>query len=353
MAHPQVAQRSFVALAPTYNRFQRDQAHRAELELLDFQTSTNSKRTAGYELEHSSYESPIREIEKYVRRYADTCDPLHPKDVHRIYAHLDRLKTRLDKDPSNQKLQDLYKRHKQKAKDILVRHNQRMVVTIANRYAQSAKGLGFADLMQEGSIGLMWAIDRFDYKKGWKFSTYAVWWIKEKIDRATKNQARLIRIPIGRLQKKVKVQKAFGFGFTDLKTELDSKQIAEITGLSHKDVLEMKTYDYDIESMDKKIGIDGDSTLGDRLADTAAIDPCDSVMLSDNQIRLIAKLDEVLSPADARFIKRRFGLGGQHERTDSQLADLEGVKDSEVKKRLKTILEFLRTQIDLAEYSFE
>lgn len=352
MAHAQVAQRTFVALAPTYNRFKKDQIE--DHNILPFGGDVSNLISPEHRkrVESAGVKS-ICDVEKYVRRIANKYDPLSSRDVERIYAHLDKLKCKLEKDPTNERLLKMFQRHYQRSKDILVRHNQRMVVTIANRYASKAKGLNFADLMQEGNIGLMWAIDRFDYKKGYKFSTYAVWWIKEKIDRATKNQARLIRIPIGRLQKKVKVQKAFGFGFTDLKTELDSKQIAAITGLSHKEVLEMKTYDYDIESMDKKIGQDGDSTLGDRLADSTAVNPYDSAIMSDIQLRLIAKLDSVLSPADARFIKRRFGLGGQHERTDSQLADLEGVRDSEVKKRLKNILEVLKTKIDLAEFSFE
>jgi len=347
---PQVAaqqQRNFVSLAPAYTQMKRVPAQDSSY-VIDLFPNRQSKASEVEQLESTS---PVRDIEKWVKRMADTHDPLHAKEVYRIYSHLDRLKQRLASDPNNPRLQKMYAEHYKRSKDLLVHHNQRMVVRIANRYA--SKGLTFADLFQEGNIGLLKAIDRFEYKKGWAFSTYAVWWIKEGIDRATKNQSRLIRVPIGRLQKKVRVQKMYGIGFTELKTELDSKQIAEMTGLSHAEVLEMKMYDYEPTSLDKKVGLDGDATLGDRLADSSAVDPSDSAVLSDNQIRLIAKLDELLDKDDARLVKRRFGLGGQHERTDSQLADLEGVRDSDIKKRLKSILQFLQTKLDPTDFSFE
>lgn len=339
--------RSFVTLVPSYNRVKKDELIETHVP----EAAPKAKRPATKAKPKKKAESQQVSDDRFVRRQADQYPPMTPDTLRRIYRHLDALKAHLAEFPEDRFIQDMYRRHDKLAKHLLVRHNHRIVITIVNRFLN--RGLDFEDLFQEGNLGLLKAIRKFDHTKGWQFSTYAVWWIKEGVDRAVKNQARTIRIPIGRLQKKVRVQKAYGKGFTDMQTELDSKKIAEMTGLTQKEVEEMQTYDYEVQSLDKKISNDSDATLSDILADTAALSPVTAATMSEQQERLIQQLDSILSSEDARLIKRRFGLAGQHERTDSQLADLYGVKDAEIKKRLKRIFEQLKEHLDPTDFSFD
>lgn len=347
----------FVRLVPSYSRFQKCQLQETHIsEALP--PPQKQKRKRSKSTENPAPKQPkkapkevLQRNDRYIRRDANRYAPMTPQLLQRTYRHIDQLKVHLEAFPDDVVVRDMLNRHWKLAKDLLVRHNSRMVITIVNRYLN--KGLDFEDLYQEGNIGLITAINKFDYKLGYKFSTYAVWWIKEGIDRAIKNKARTIRVPIGRLQKRVKVQKAYSYGLTHLKVELDSKQISQMTGISQKDVEEMKQYDYEIGSLDKKVSVEGDKTLGETLADNHAVEPIAAAAMSENQAKLIEKLDEVLGPEDARLIKRRFGLGGQHERTDSQLADIYGVKDAEIKKRMKTIFEVLKEAIDPTDFCFD
>lgn len=228
------------------------------------------------------------------------------------------------------KLAGQIKRGNSRAREKMIKANLRLVVKIANDF--STFGLPLLDLISEGNIGLMKAVERFDPMKGGKLSTYASWWIKQSIKRALANQSKTIRLPVHLVDKIGKIRRVAARMTEELGREPSSEELAEELGLPVAKVSHLKNVAVRPASLDARINADDETPFGDLVSDERAEDPF--AALRDKNLRdEIVELLDVLDPRERRIISYRFGLGGGRERTLEEV----GRKFSVTRERIRQI----------------
>jgi RNA polymerase primary sigma factor len=233
-------------------------------------------------------------------------------DLHAILANIDQ----------SEKLASEAKKH-------LIEANLRLVVSIAKKYTN--RGLQFLDLIQEGNIGLMRAVDKFEYQRGYKFSTYATWWIRQAITRAIADQARTIRIPVHMIETINKLIRTSRYLLQELGREPTPEEIADKMELPLDKVRRVLKIAKEPISLETPIGDDEDTNLGDFITDTDGVGP-DAAVMKNSLKEQVRKVLATLTPREAEVLRLRFGIGKMSDGTLEEVGRTFGVTRERIRQ---------------------
>ncbi|NIZ92157.1 RNA polymerase sigma factor [Kineococcus rubinsiae] len=309
------------------------------------ENGTQTKRTGGYVLRDDDDDAPAQQV----ATAGATADPVkdYLKQIGKV-ALLNaeqevelakRIEAGLfaeEKLHSGDKIDPKFKRELwwisedgRRAKNHLLEANLRLVVSLAKRY--TGRGMLFLDLIQEGNLGLIRAVEKFDYTKGYKFSTYATWWIRQAITRAMADQARTIRIPVHMVEVINKLARVQRQMLQDLGREPTPEELAKELDMTPEKVVEVQKYGREPISLHTPLGEDGDSEFGDLIEDSEAVVPADAVSFTLLQEQLHSVLD-TLSEREAGVVSMRFGLTDGQPKTLDEIGKVYGVTRERIRQ---------------------
>ena len=238
------------------------------------------------------------------------------------------------------------------AREQLAQANLRLVVNIAKKF--NSTSLSFLDLIQEGNIGLMKAVDKFDYRKGFKFSTYATWWIRQAISRAINDKSRTIRIPVHQCERINKVRRVRRDLSQSLGREVTREDIAQELGMPDDQIAKIISYSLDTVSLETPVGEEQDSQLSDYIRDEASPEP-EAVVVAGSMRESVLELMECLTEREETILRLRFGIDDGKERTLDEVGGVYGltrerIRQIEAKALRKLLVRQMHKHRNLRDY---